>query len=171
VPALHDALSRTALASCAAPDDADLRKDADQALASLRDATDRIHQLHAATGLAERQEIECAEAIAAAAKEAKHRREKDRLQRQLDRFFAKYSREMDAQEEDQAKLVEEEAALEKALRVWKDANLRVDVRHERITNRQNRLDALIDEFLTIEEALAAVDNPPAPVMPPAQPRS
>ena len=74
---LHDAVSRTALASYAAPDDADLRRDADQALASLRDANDRLQQLRGAVSLAEQQEAAAAEAAA----QAERQKSKDRADR------------------------------------------------------------------------------------------
>lgn len=83
IPGLHDVVSRTALASYSRPDDADARREADQALASLRDASDRLQQLNAAAELAERHEAANAETLAT----AERQRQKDRLLRERDRLF------------------------------------------------------------------------------------
>jgi DNA repair exonuclease SbcCD ATPase subunit len=151
ISALHDAVSRTALASCGAPDDADLRRDADQALAILRDASDRLQQLTAAAELAERQEAEHATALATAARQ----REKDKLVRQQNRIEAKWDNENEALEVDRTKLAEETAALAEAERAFRDATLRVEVRQERIANRQARLYALSDQHLALDEQITA----------------
>jgi hypothetical protein len=93
--ALHEAVSRTALAAYSSPSDADLRFAADMALATLRDATTRLEQLRAAADLVERQEAEAVEQARQAERDAardKLVKEHDRLTALADKEYEKFTR-------------------------------------------------------------------------------
>jgi chemotaxis protein histidine kinase CheA len=143
---LHDAVSRKALAAYAKPDDADARREADQALASLRDANDRLQQLNAAAELAERHEAAEAETLATAERQkAKDRllRDRGRLQRLAE---AEAEKGCDAYEA----LPAAEAKLGDLERQWRDQQVVVDVLLDRFHNAS-------DHNLEYAEQVAALD--------------
>lgn len=151
LPGLTDIAATAGARSYGSPDDTGLRQAADQAMAALQAAQQELDRLRIALPAASAAEADAAEAIAT----AKRQREKDGLVRGLDRIFARWSAETDAQEVDQAKLTDEDAALVEAERVWQDATLRVEVRRERIASRQNRIGDLADQHLDLEQRIAA----------------
>lgn len=174
---LHDAVSQTALAAYASPDDADLRQEADQALASLRDAADRLQQLKAALALSERQ----AAAAAEQAHQAKRQSARDRLLKQRDQILAAADKEAEkfqaavadlvAAEDTSADLEIEQADL---TRRWNDLKVKIEVLNERRDNASAHhleateaadvidariaADLLTDEDVADHEARLAAEN-------------
>ena len=147
---LHDAVSHTALAAYGAPGDTDLRRDADQALASLREANDRLQQLRAAADLVERQEADRIEAEATAERQrAKDRliRDRDRLQKLADEEQAKH----DAAAE---KLPAAQAEVADLDRRWRNATVAVEVLLEQRDNAAVHTDELLNQVEAIEQEIA-----------------
>ena len=146
LPGLHDAVSLTALATYAKPDDADARREADQALASLRDASDRLQQMNAAAALAEQQEAATAETLAT----AERHRQKDRLIRDRDRLQRLADIEAEKGCDAYEALPAAEAKLADLERQWRDQQVVVDVLLDRFHNAS-------DHNLEYAEQVAALD--------------
>jgi hypothetical protein len=158
IAGLHDAVSRTALAAYADPGNADLRREADQALASLRDASDRLQQLTAAAGLAERQAAE----QAAALRLAEHQKARDKVVARWEKAIAKAKAAGLKRQDEEQKLPDAKAALDDAQRQLNNAQIRVDVIEERIASFQSREDAAWNEAAAAEQTLHEFDNPVIP---------
>ena len=158
IAGLHDEVSRTALAAYAAPDDADLRREADQALASLRDATDRLQQLNAAAALAERQEQDAAERKHIEARQ----KARDRLIRERDQILANAEKEAEKFQTAEAELVatedtraELEAEQADLARRWKDLLVKIDVLNDRRDNASSHHLEAVEAADAIDARLAA----------------
>ena len=138
IPELHAAVARTALASYGDRDNVELRRDADQALASLRDATDRLQQLQAATALAARQEADATEQAA----EAERQAAKDRLAAKRERAFAHASAATEKRAAEEAKLPEATVKLNDLSQQWRNQSVVVEVVTQRIADfRRHETDA------------------------------
>ena len=132
IPGLHDAVSRKALASYAKPDDADARREADQALASLRDASDRLQQMNAAADLAEQQEA----ASGRAATDAKLAGAYARKESERDKAQAAAEKASDIEFEARQNLAVEQRALDWYGVQWLEQNEAV----EKLTKRLDDLE-------------------------------
>ena len=139
-------MSLTALAAYAKPDDADARREANQALASLRDASDRLQQMNAAAALAEQQEAATAETLAT----AERHRQKDRLIRDRDRLQRLADIEAEKGCDAYEALPAAEAKLADLERQWRDQQVVVDVLLDRFHNAS-------DHNLEYAEQVAALD--------------
>ncbi len=149
---LHDAVSRAALASYAAPDDANLRREADQALASLRDASDRLQQLRGAVSLAEQQEDAATVALA----QAERQKAKDRLIRDRDLVADRDLKIESKIAEDQAILDTAELEADVFADQWRNVNVKVEVYRERVGNDTRRLDALAEQHDALDAEISAL---------------
>ena len=147
---LHDAVSRTALAAYSAPGDDDARREADQALASLRDANDRLEQLRAAADLVERQDAAAAEA----AREAERQKAKDRLTAKRDRLQKLADDEIEKRDAAVAKLPEAEAEVADLDRRWRNATVVVEVIAAQKDNAASHAETYLDQIDALDQEIA-----------------
>lgn len=157
--ALHDMVSRTALATYAAPNDADLRREADQALASLRDANDRLQQLRGAVSLAEQQEAD----QQAAAAQADRQKAKDRLIRERDRLRSLAEVEYDKSLAAGEKLPDAEAELDELARQWGNQKIAVEVLIEQRDNASGHACEYLEQADALDQEIEAMPVTPAEV--------
>ena len=130
LPACIERAETTALAAYKAPDDADLKRDADQAMGSLRDCHDRLAQLRLAVVAAERAEAAAIEQRA----EDERRRSRDRLIRHAEKrrkLAAVHAEKYDAA---LARRPDAEAALEAAARAYREAQAALDTIDAKLAN-------------------------------------
>lgn len=150
IPALRDALSRAALAAYAEPGNAELRRDADQCLAFLRDASDRLQQLHAAAELAEQQEADYADQL----DRLKRRQAKDKLSRKRDQLAARRDKEAAYHADEHAKLDQAETDREAANRALEKLTILIDVQEQCLASSARRSAELETELAALDAILA-----------------
>jgi hypothetical protein len=150
IPALHDALSKGALAAYAEPANAELRRDADQALASLRDASDRLQQLHAAAELAERQEADYKDQL----DQLQRRQARDKLIRKRDQLAAQRDKEARWRENEQTKLDQAETEQEATRRALEKLDIVIEVQEQRLASSARRSAECEAEIATLDAMLA-----------------
>lgn len=152
IPGLHDAVGRTALAAYANPEDGDARRDADQALASLRDASDRLAQLTAAASLAEQNEAAEAKGVADAKLLATYRRK----ERERDAATEAAEKATERQYDEQKILDAEQGCLDWYAIQWDTQNAAVEKLKTRVSDFTWAADERWDRLAVIEAELAAL---------------